>query len=147
MKPHAHRFARRAGLGAPLLVLGLALAMAGCRSGSPQNTYVVREHVHRVDEVVIDRGLARKLELSETRSERRNGRLDVQTQLVNRSSRELRIEWQVEWYDASGLQVAPPTNWKPERLGGGQVLTIRQTALTEDADTMRLNVRETDAIQ
>jgi uncharacterized protein YcfL len=71
----------------------------------------------------------------------------VQAQLRNTTSGEMRIEWQAEWFDATGLQVAKPTAWQPERLGGGQTLTIRQTAPDASATQMHLHVRQSDAIR
>jgi len=133
--------------GLATLALVGALASAGCRTSSPQNTYVVREHHHAVESVVVDRRLGSDLKVLTPLSERRQGRLEVQLQLSNVIARELRIEWQIEWYDASGLQVGEPTNWAPERLGGGQILTVRRTAPTEAATSLRFNVRKSDAIQ
>ncbi len=129
------------------LCAAAALTVVGCRSSSPQNSYVVREHLHQVEDVVVDRRLATYLKILSPISERRQGRMEVQVQLQNDQYRELKIEWQVEWYDAAGIQVAAPTNWAAERLGGGQIKTIRQVAPTESANSMRINVRKSDAIE
>lgn len=131
---------------AALALLG-ALVASGCRTSSPQNSYVVREHHHAVESVLVDRRLGSDLKVLTPLSERRQGRLEVQLQLSNVIARELRIEWQIEWYDAAGLQVGQPTNWAPERLGGGQILTVRRTAPTEGATSLRFNVRKSDTIQ
>ncbi len=135
------------------LALALAAICAGafvftsCRTSSPQNSYVIREGSHKVEEVILGGALAGRLKLQDPVSERRQGRYTVQAQLLNNSVQELRMEWQVEWYDERGLLVGRATNWTPERLGGGQILTIRQTAPTEAAVQMRLNVRGSDRIR
>lgn len=135
------RLVARAALGAALL------AAAGCiTSGGPLNTYVITEDHHGVEIDIGNRSLAGRVAVEGVISERRQDRLFVQANIQNESGRPQQLEWSVEWYDGSGLLVAEPSAWRPLRLGGGEVETVRQTAPTTSAVSMRLSVRPKDQV-
>lgn len=127
--------------------LALSLCLTACRAvGRPLNSYVITEGRHQVEVQVENRSLENTLSVEGVISERRDGLLSVQARLRNVTSTQQHVEWSVEWYDRSGLLVGEPTAWEPLRLGGGEVETLRRTAPLESANSMRLSVRRSDAV-
>jgi uncharacterized protein YcfL len=127
--------------------LALALCLVGCRAvGPPLNSYVITEGRHQVEVQVENRSLENTISVEGAISERRDGLLSVQVRLRNATSTQQHVEWSVEWYDRSGLLVGDPTAWESLRLGGGEIETLRRTAPTEAANSMRLSVRRSDAV-
>ena len=133
---------RRCGLTAA----GLSLALlAGCAS-SALNTYVVAEGHHAIEVDIGNRGLSKRVSVSDIVSERRQDRLFVQAKVQNERSSGQSLEWSIEWYDQGGLLVGEPTAWKALRLGGGEIETIRETGPTSAATRMRLSIRPSSPV-
>ncbi|MHC4263384.1 MAG: DUF1425 domain-containing protein [Planctomycetota bacterium] len=132
-----------------LMVLAmLAAPLSGCLfSGESMNSYVVTEG--QID-VQTDRKnwyLKRQVSVEGVVSERRDGHLFVQARIQNEGNGERKLEWQIEWYDGSGLLVGKPTAWEILRLGGGELHTLQRTAPTPAAISMRLNLRPQDSVR
>ena len=135
-----------------LRALGLAalaaLTLQGCLfSGRSINSYQITENVMEVGTDIQNGGLKRSVSVENVISERRDGYLFVQARIQNEGWGEKKIEWSVEWYDGSGLLLGKPTAWEVLRLGAGEFETLRRTAPTPEAITMRLSVRPLDTVR
>lgn len=102
--------------------------------GSPETFRVSDSKLSRIDVV-------------EPLTERRDGRLFVQVQIVNNRGGSKRIEWQTAWYDASGFLVGDPSNWEATRLSAGDSMPLRLTGPTEAASRLRVHVRASDPVE
>jgi len=146
MKNHLLRFLSSPGL---ILVGSLVLSSACLGPGliSPENTYKSSEGQHGVDQSIGDRDLERKFVLLGTRTERRDGRLFVQFELKNTTGAEQRIEWCLDWLDASDFHIDSVRSWTPAVVGGNGVIPIQATAPTLQAKGFKLRIRRTSAIR
>lgn len=80
-------------------------------------------------------------------TDRRQGRVFVQVQIVNVGGGSKRIEWQTEWYDDLGLLVGDPSNWEATRLSAKDSMPLRLTGPTEAASRLRVRVRSSDPVE
>lgn len=146
MKNFTLRFTSSRGL----LLAGI-LALAGSCLGpsrlSPENTYKSSEGQHDVDQSIGDRDLERKFVLLATRTERRDGRLFVQFELKNTTGAEQRIEWCLDWLDASDFHIDSVRSWTPAVVGGNGVIPIQATAPTTQAKAFKLRLRRPSVIR
>jgi uncharacterized protein YcfL len=94
-----------------------------------------------------DPALASELKILHPRSERRDGRLVVQFELVNERAGQLDLEWAIEWFDAGELRVDAPERWTPIAIGGRGSKTLQATGPTPSAISWRLAVRRPSTVQ
>ena len=127
---------------AAALCAALFALLPACKSTHrPENTYVGSENSDQVNLLAGNFELTRSVEIVNTRSERRSERLFVQFELRNKLESDLKLEWDVDWFDASGFAVDARRTWKPLVLGGlgSQAMTI--TGPTPAATTWQLKLR------
>jgi len=146
MGTHRNLMGLAALLLAALLPTVVACRSTGLRSGTAQNTYVGGEGLE-TEELVGNRSLAKDLEMTQVRSERRDGRLHVQFELHNKRTANLAIEWTVDWFDDGGFRIDWPRRWSPVSLVGQGYNTIAFTAPVPEASQWRFAVEYPNAIR
>lgn len=77
---------------------------------------------------LVVRGELQGLQTVDLRSQRRNDVLVVQAEIMNTSTRDLRLYYRFRWLDAGGMQVGDGEVWKPLQFLGKQSQFIRGTA-------------------
>ncbi len=137
---------------APFVVPALALLLcAACRTTPKgnQNTYTGSEGSHEVGRMEGNQDLANRLEIVDPKSRRlEDNRLQVQFDLRNKRSSTTEFAWTVDWFDASGFQVAQGSrHYEPLSLGGGAWKTLTITAPTPEAVSWRLGITSRNEVQ
>lgn len=126
-----------------LALAALAGMSAGCRT-THEEPIAIDEAMHDAD---YARRLGHRLEILNTRSEERNGRLFVQFQWHNRTWTDVRAQWTVEWFDAQGFLVEQVTDWRNLHLEGDAKEYVTITAPHPSAVTWKPKVRATPKIR
>jgi len=87
--------------------------------------------------------LAKKLKISEVKSRKINGLLEVNLQLASTFKKSLKLQYHFNWFDAQGFVVeSRKTPWKPVELHGFQSTTLRGLAPNEQVASFNVYVRE-----
>ena len=142
MKTHRHkthaRQDRLALVAASLLLVGLG----ACRT-SGTNVYTFTEGAGEVGEDIGNRSFDRRVTIDNPRSQRREGSLLFEFDLVNQKSSSVDLEYRVDWFDATGFQIALTTDtvWRPVMIGPEGVHTLSLFAPKPSAVRARVQVR------
>lgn len=125
------------------------IALAGCANKIPPvtagtGTSVMSQgddfskhlEVHNAD-------LAKRLFISEVKSRKNNGLLEVNLQLTSNYKRSQKLQYHFNWFDADGFVIeARKTPWQAIKLHGQQSTTLRGLAPNINASTFSVYVRE-----
>lgn len=128
-------------LGVLLLALLGACASVDTSSGAGENTWKGNEASDKFDVVEDNVQLRSYFTIREIRSQRRDGRLAIQFELVNKYRTTRTVEWQIEWFDASGFSVGRSDNWNRETIAGNGSKALSTTALKPEATGWAMHVR------
>jgi uncharacterized protein YcfL len=134
------------------LSLALDLSLSSCTATSPPlgvgtNTYS-GDLAGKREEIVGDRDLAAKFVLLNIKREQReDGRLRVQLDLKNTTSRDLAIEWAAQWQDAGGFNLDSNTHWTPAIVTGQGIHSIQLIGPTPEAAVFQLQFRKPTPIR
>ncbi len=133
----------------PLPWLALAVILSACQSsrGTAQNTYTGGEHTSEAETYVGNPALAKKLEIRQIRSRRKEGHLEVQFDLHNKKQINLAFEWSVSWFDEDDFRIDTAEHWTPITLGGRDFQTLSIVAPTPNASTWELGVRTPNEVR
>lgn len=135
----------------PGLLLGLGLlGLAACSTtgrGGPVNSYKASESSPELISEETNRQLSQYFHIADYRSERRDGRLVVQFDLVNKNSSQRQIEWRIQWFDNGGFHVASSNNWKREVLPGYGSLPLSLTAPNPEITEFELELRPPNSVR
>lgn len=124
--------------------------LAGCTSKAPPITSGVgtgvmvqgddfSKHlqVHNAD-------LAKQLEITQVKSRKTNGLLEINLQLSSTYQKSLKLQYHFNWFDAQGFVIeSRKTPWKPLELHGFQSTMLRGVAPNEQVASFTVYVRET----
>ena len=124
-----------------LLTLLGACASTDTSSGAGENTWTGTESSDEFDAVEDNVQLRSYFTIQEIRSQRRDGRLAIQFELKNKYRTTRTVEWQVEWFDASGFSVGRSDNWNRETIAGNGTKALSISALKPEAAGWSLHVR------
>jgi len=131
------------------LVLLSTLAIAGCANKTPPvtsgtGTSVMTQgddfskhlEVHNAD-------LAKRLFISDVKSRKNNGLLEVNLQLTSKFKRSQKLQYHFNWYDADGFVIeSRKTPWQAIELHGQQSTTLRGLAPNINVSTFSVYVRD-----
>jgi len=127
-----------------LAVVVLAtLVQVGCNAPprSAQNTFWGGPNSAEMGERVANRGLYGSLKIAHVRHSESDGHMRVEFELLNKSAREIRAEYDVEWFDATGNTLPAIRAWRPLTVGGGGMEVLQARASHPDATSWRLHLR------
>jgi hypothetical protein len=121
--------------------------LLSCQQGPPYAPKNLSEDEKPVEDtmnvVSLEQDLAGKIKDLGTRAMRlQDGRLKVQSRLLNTSGSDLHIQIQVVFKDDSGFSTGDETPWKHELLARGNSLNYETTSLNEKATRYVIKVRE-----
>jgi uncharacterized protein YcfL len=89
---------------------------------------------------LLVRGDLEGLQTVDLRSQRRNDVLTVQAELLNTSTRDLRLYYRFRWINADGMQVGDGEAWKPLVFLGKQSQFIKGTAYGPQATDFKIEM-------
>jgi uncharacterized protein YcfL len=133
---------------APLLLA--ALLLSACTStgkGGPQRTLQGSEGLPGMTELDGGQTLRNDLDILHVVSTRKGDYLVVQFELHNKRGGQINLEWNVDWFDETGLLVGTNENWRPLAIGGRGFEMIQITAPTPAADSWRLKVQKPNPVR
>lgn len=130
----------------PLLLLPLAMILAGC--SSPVNTVdpaqtratptVVDTRVN-----IFDNSLAKRMSLVSVNEAQAGDLLQVQATFTNRQVKPRTFAYQFQWYQQNGMVVTSPEPvWHTGTVEGGQTISLTGTAPKPSVVDFRLSLRE-----
>ncbi len=122
------------------LALAAITTLGACGStGGSQNVYDYDEPKGELTEIKGSKTLTRSLEILNYRSRKVGDLLQVQFDLRNKKTSNLRFDWAVDWFDAEGFRIDDTTrHWKRETLGPGGMISIQVIAPRPQAQELRL---------
>ncbi|MGL1959194.1 MAG: YcfL family protein [Colwellia sp.] len=92
--------------------------------------------VHNLD-------LAAQLEITDIKSRKTNGLLEINLQLTSTHEKSLKLQYHYNWFDEQGFVIeSRKTSWKPLELHGFQSTTLRGLAPNEQVTSFTVYVRE-----
>lgn len=87
--------------------------------------------------------LAKRLFISEVKSRKTNGLLEVNLQLTSRDKKSQKLQYHFNWFDEQGFVIeAKKTPWLPLELHGKQSTTLRALAPSIKVNSFTVYVRE-----
>lgn len=124
-----------------------ALVQVGCNAPprSPENTFWGGPNSPEMGERVSNRGLYGSLKIANVRHSESDGYMRVEFELMNKSARQIRAEYDVEWFDATGSTLPAIRAWRPLTVGGGGIQVLQARASHPDAASWRLHLRGSNA--
>ncbi|MDH7501567.1 MAG: YcfL family protein [Verrucomicrobiota bacterium] len=126
-----------------LLAAGL---LAGCHTGSV-NTVERAEPVAR-RQLIVDKRISHDPFLKQklgivavNQATTPAGLLQIQVEILNRTSSYMRFNYQFEWFDANGMRVSTPAStWVTTQLEGGESKFLTGVAPTPACQDFRLKL-------
>ena len=87
--------------------------------------------------------LAERLYISDVKSRKNNGLLEVNLELISRYEKSQKLQYHFNWFDSDGFVIeSRKTSWKPLDLHGLQSTTLRGLAPNINVSTFNVYVRE-----
>lgn len=118
--------------------VALAVTVAGAGSALAQDAAPTLEINYETS------GLARRIEFGPAQF-RIMGRYQMfQVQAQNITSRDQRLEYKIDWFDAGGFSVQTTSNWMPLTLSPRQFQAIQSVGQVATAHSARLTLRDPD---
>lgn len=131
------------------MVVLSAIVISGCANNKPPVTsgtgtsamtqgddFSKHLEVHNVE-------LAERLFISDVKSRKTNGLLEVNLELTSRYEKSQKLQYHFNWFDADGFVIeSRKTPWKPLELHGQQSTTLRGLAPNINVSTFNVYVRE-----
>jgi uncharacterized protein YcfL len=91
---------------------------------------------------VHNKKLAERLYISQVKSRKSNGLLEVNLQLTSRYEKSQKLQYHFNWFDSEGFAIeSRKTSWKPLDLHGQQSATLRGLAPNINVSTFNVYVR------
>jgi len=127
-----------------ITVLMLALVtLAGCATSGIEAVGNPSDPEARKRLIIHNEPLARKITVSKMRTRTSGDLLAVEATLTNLSSRDIRVQYRLSWYDAAGFEVEQGKHgWTPVILHGRTSVNIQGVAPDPSVESYRIHVRE-----
>jgi len=132
-----------------VVILLSALAITGCANNKPPvtsgiGTSVMTQGDDLSKHLKVDNAkLAKRLLISEIKSRKSNGLLEINLQLSSRYEKSQRLQYHFNWFDSEGFVIeAGKTPWIALELHGQQSTTLRGLAPSIKVSTFNVYVRE-----
>ena len=131
------------------VILLSTFAIAGCANKTPPvtsgtGTSVMTQGDDFSQHLEVDNAdLAKRLFISEVKSRKNSGLLEVNLQLTSNYKRSQKLQYHFNWFDADGFVIeSRKTPWKPLELHGQQSTTLRCLAPNINVSSFNVYVRE-----
>ncbi len=93
--------------------------------------------------LINNRALLRDLQITDIKSRMVNGLMQVQVQVLNKSSRNFSFDYSFSWFDAEGFQVfGVGGHWTPVQVTGNEVKSLIGVAPKPEAQQFRVKIRK-----
>jgi hypothetical protein len=129
----------------------LGVALLGACTSTPKGTYNTvegSEHSSEVKKFSPNRDLENSIEQRNIVLVRKEGVLVAQFDMVNKLDRAISFQWGIEWRDKANLVIDyGPSHFRPERLSGRQIKTVKVVAPSPEATGYTLQVGSRDEVR
>ena len=93
--------------------------------------------------LINNRALLRDLQITDIKSRMVNGLMQVQVQVLNKSSRNFSFDYSFSWFDNEGFQVfGVDGHWTTEQVTGNEVKSIIGVAPKPEAQQFKVKIRK-----
>ncbi|MCL6582952.1 MAG: YcfL family protein [bacterium] len=93
--------------------------------------------------LINNKALLRDLQITDIKSKMVNNLMQVQVQVLNKTSRTFPFEYSFTWFDASGFQVVGVgEHWTPVIINGNEVKSLNGVAPTGEATQFKVQIRK-----
>ncbi|MEW5800758.1 MAG: YcfL family protein [bacterium] len=93
--------------------------------------------------LINNKALLRDLQITDIRQKMVNDLMQVQVQVLNKTSRTFSIQYSFSWFDASGFQVVGVgEHWIPAVMNGNEVKSLNGVAPTPEATQFKIQIRK-----
>ena len=93
--------------------------------------------------LINNRALLRDLQITDIKSRMVNDLMQVQVQVLNKSSRNFSFDYSFSWFDADGFQVfGVEGHWTPVQVTGNEVKSLVGVAPTPAARQFKVKIRK-----
>jgi uncharacterized protein YcfL len=93
--------------------------------------------------LINNKALLRDLQITDIKSKMANDLMQVQVQVLNKTSRTFTFEYSFNWFDASGFSVVGVgEHWTPVVINGNEVKSLNGVAPTPDASQFKIQIRK-----
>ena len=127
----------------------LVFVISGCANRKPPVTAGVGANAMMQGEsfdkhLQVDNSeLAKRVFISDIKSRKNNGLLEVNLELTSRYKKSQKLQYHFNWFDADGFVIeAGKTPWRAVELHGKQSTTLKGLAPSIDVNTFNVYVRE-----
>ena len=131
-----------------MVIIFSSLVFIGCANTTPPTTSgtgtsVMTQGDDFSKHLQVDNlELARQLNITEVKSRKTNGLLEINLQLTSRYKISLKLQFHFNWFDRQGFVIeSRKTPWKPLELHGFQSTTLRGLAPNEQVTSFTVYVR------
>jgi len=115
----------------------------GQRSPESQGDYVLGEYI-----IINNQTLARRLQIIDIDSRIVNQLMQAHVKIMNKYNTDARFEYQFQWFDSKGFEVATvDTYWHPVLIYGQEVKTLVGLAPNPSAAKFKIHIRKEKPIQ
>jgi len=95
--------------------------------------------------VVVENSLTKNLTIESVNTTIKNGSLFVQIKGINNSSKDLRIDYKVEWINKNGIITdSILSDWIPLKIRGNAFFNFNAIAPNDSIDNFRIQVRNNE---
>ena len=93
--------------------------------------------------LINNRALLRDLQITDIKSRMVNGMMEVQVQVLNKSSRNFSFDYSFSWFDKDGFQVfGVDGHWNPIQVTGNEVKSLIGVAPKVEAQQFKVKIRK-----
>ena len=93
--------------------------------------------------LINNRALLRDLQITDIKSRMVNGLMEVQVQVLNKSSRNFSFDYSFNWFDNDGFQVfGVDGHWTPVQVTGNEVKSLIGVAPKPEAQQFKVRIRK-----
>lgn len=124
-------------------LIGLfVILIAGCANSG---MYVADESRPRAEFIIASGNLRQFVRMEDVRFDNVGEFARSEVDVRNRTSRNLSLEYKVEWKNRNGMTINGINAWQPMLLSPGAKSSIQSVGQDPDAYAIRVTVRETEA--
>ncbi|MEW6380957.1 MAG: DUF1425 domain-containing protein [bacterium] len=93
--------------------------------------------------IINNKALLRDLQITDIKSRMVDNLMQVQVQVLNKTSRTFSFDYSFSWFDASGFQVVGVgEHWTPVVINGNEVKSLNGVAPTPQASQFKVQIRK-----
>lgn len=133
-----------------VLLVSIGMLFTGCAANTssnvgggqalqqPSGDYAFSNYV-----LINNRALLRDLQITDIQSKMANDLMQVQVQVLNKTSRNFSFDYSFLWFDGAGFQLeGVGEHWTPVVINGNEVKSLNGVAPTKEVRQFKIRIRE-----